>query len=46
MPDIYGEDAIAFVLDSDDEASRNGILEVTIPKLPEIQARRISVEAA
>ena len=26
--------------------SRNGILEVTIPKLPEIQARRISVEAA
>lgn len=26
--------------------TRNGILEVTIPKLPEIQARRISVEAA
>ena len=26
--------------------NRNGILEVTIPKLPEIQARRISVEAA
>lgn len=26
--------------------SRNGILEVTIPKLAEIQARRISVEAA
>lgn len=26
--------------------SRNGILEVTIPKLPQIQARRISVEAA
>ncbi|MCH9694998.1 MAG: Hsp20/alpha crystallin family protein [Gammaproteobacteria bacterium] len=26
--------------------SRNGILEVVIPKLPEIQARRISVEAA
>jgi HSP20 family protein len=26
--------------------SRNGILEVTIPKLPEVQARRIEVEAA
>ena len=26
--------------------TRNGILEVTIPKLPEIQARRICVEAA
>jgi HSP20 family protein len=26
--------------------SRNGILDVTIPKLPEIQARRIAVEAA
>jgi HSP20 family protein len=26
--------------------SRNGILEVTIPKLPEVQARRITVEAA
>lgn len=26
--------------------SRNGILEVTIPKLPEVQARRIAVEAA
>lgn len=26
--------------------SKNGILEVTIPKLPEIQARRIEVEAA
>jgi len=26
--------------------SRNGILEVTIPKLPELQQRRISVEAA
>jgi HSP20 family protein len=25
---------------------RNGILEVTIPKLPEVQARRIQVEAA
>ena len=25
---------------------RNGILEVTIPKLPEVQARRIEVEAA
>lgn len=26
--------------------SNNGILEVSIPKLPEVQARRISVEAA
>ncbi len=26
--------------------SRNGILEISIPKLPEVQARRISVEAA
>ncbi len=26
--------------------SKNGILEVTIPKLPEVQARRIEVEAA
>ncbi|MFQ5982018.1 MAG: Hsp20/alpha crystallin family protein [Woeseiaceae bacterium] len=26
--------------------SRNGILEVTIPKQPEVQARRITVEAA
>jgi HSP20 family protein len=26
--------------------SRNGILEVTIPKLPEVRARRIEVEAA
>ncbi len=26
--------------------SRNGILEVAIPKLPEVQARRIKVEAA
>lgn len=26
--------------------SANGILEVTIPKLPEVQARRITVEAA
>ncbi len=26
--------------------SRNGILEVTIPKLPQVQARRIAVEAA
>ena len=26
--------------------SNNGILEVTIPKLPEVQARRIEVEAA
>jgi HSP20 family protein len=26
--------------------SSNGILEVTIPKLPEVQARRITVEAA
>jgi HSP20 family protein len=26
--------------------SNNGILEVTIPKLPEVQARRITVEAA
>lgn len=26
--------------------SRNGILEVTIPKLPAVQSRRISVEAA
>jgi len=26
--------------------SSNGILEITIPKLPEVQARRITVEAA
>ncbi len=26
--------------------SRNGILEISIPKLPEVQARRISVKAA
>ena len=26
--------------------SKNGILEVTVPKLPEVQARRIEVEAA
>jgi HSP20 family protein len=26
--------------------SRNGMLEISIPKLPEVQARRISVEAA
>jgi HSP20 family protein len=26
--------------------SANGILEVTIPKAPEVQARRITVEAA
>jgi HSP20 family protein len=32
--------------DSISAASHNGILEVTIPKLPEIQQRRITVEAA
>ena len=26
--------------------SRNGMLEISIPKLPEVQARRISIEAA
>lgn len=39
LPDTVDSDAIT-------AQSRNGILEVTIPKLPEVQARRIEVEAA
>jgi len=39
LPDTADADGIA-------AKSSNGILEVTIPKAPEIQARRITVEAA
>jgi HSP20 family protein len=39
LPETADADGIA-------ASSRNGILEVTIPKLPELQARRITVEAA
>ena len=39
LPDTANAEAIR-------ASSRNGILEVTIPKQPEVQARRIQVEAA